>query len=52
MKEKIIKKIKEIVPADYDLLDELIIDQIADELVILIKETILENKENYLNLLK
>ena len=40
MKEKIIKKIKEIIPVDYDLLDELIIDTIADEIIILIKSEI------------
>lgn len=52
MKEKIISKIKEIVPADYDLLDELVINTIAEEMVLLIKETILENDKIYLDLLK
>jgi hypothetical protein len=40
MKEKIIEKIKEVIPADYDLLDELIIDTIAEEIVKLIKSEI------------
>lgn len=52
MKEKIIEKIKEIVPANYDLLDELIIDTIAEEMIVLIKEIILENDKIYLDLLK